>query len=54
MDLLGQLLLGIGGLSLMVVVAAFIGAMTVVLGDVSKERQQAKERNKWGRVKWKN
>lgn len=32
----------------MVVVASFIGAMTVVLGDISKERQQARERNKRG------
>ena len=48
MDLLTQLLLGMGGLSLMVVAAAFIGAMTVVLGDISKERQQAKERDKRG------
>ena len=46
MDLLTQLLLGVGAFALMVVVASFIGIMTTVLGDIAIERQQAKERNK--------
>lgn len=46
MDVLTQLLSGVGALSLMVVVAAFIGAMIVVLRDISKKRKQAKEWDK--------
>ena len=46
MDLLTQLLLGVGAFFLMVVVASFIGAITVILGDIAIERQQARERNK--------
>lgn len=46
MDLLTQLLLGMGAFALMVVVATFIGIMTTVLGDIVIERQQARERNK--------
>ena len=46
MDLLMQLLLGLGAFSLIVVVGSFIGIMTTVLGDIAIERQQARERNK--------
>ena len=46
MDILTQLLLGMGAFSLIVVVASFIGIMTTVLGDIAIERQQARERNK--------
>ena len=46
MDLLIQLLLGVGVFALMVVVASFIGIMTTVLGDIAIERQQARERDK--------
>ena len=46
MDLLTQLLLGVGAFALMVVVASFIGIMTTVLGDIAIERQQARERTK--------
>ena len=47
MDLLTQLLLGMGAISLIVVVGSFIGIMMVVIEDTIEERQQARERNKW-------
>ena len=46
MDILGQLLLGIGAFSLIVVVGSFIGIMMAVLDDMIDERQQARERDK--------
>ena len=46
MDLLTQLLLGMGAFSLIVVVGSFIGIMMVVIEDMIEERQQARERNK--------
>ena len=49
MDLLTQLLLGIGAFSLIVVVGSFIGIMMLLIGDAIEERQQARERDKWGK-----
>ena len=46
MDILGQLLLGMGAFSLIVVVGSFIGIMMVVIEDTIEEHQQAKERDK--------
>ena len=46
MDVLTQLLLGIGAFSLIVVVGSFIGIMMVVVEDTIEEHQQAKERDK--------
>ena len=46
MDILGQLLLGIGAFSLIVVVGSFIGIMMVVVEDTIEEHQQARERAK--------
>ena len=46
MDILGQLVLGVGAFSLIVVVGSFIGIMMVVIEDTIEEHQQAKERNK--------
>ena len=46
MDLLTQLLLGMGAFSLIVVVGSFIGIMMVVIEDTIEEHQQAKEREK--------
>ena len=46
MDLLTQLLLGMGAFSLIVVVGAFIGIMMVVIEDMIEERQQARGRDK--------
>ena len=46
MDLLTQLLLGMGAFSLIVVVGSFVGIMMVVIEDMIDEKQQARERNK--------
>ena len=46
MDVLAQLLLGMGAFSLIVVVGSFIGIMMVVIDDMIDEHQQARERNK--------
>ena len=46
MDLLTQLLLGMGAFSLIVVVGSFVGIMMVVIEDTIEEHQQARERNK--------
>lgn len=46
MNILTQLLLGIGALTLIVVVGSFIGIMMAVIEDTIEEHQQARERNK--------
>ena len=46
MDILTQLLLGMGAFSLIVVVGSFIGIMMVVIEDTIEEHRQARERNK--------
>ena len=46
MDLLTQLLLGMGAFALLVIVGTFIFIMTNVILDVIEEQQQARERNK--------
>ena len=46
MDLLTQLLLGIGVFALIVVVGSFVGIMMAVIDDMIDEHQQARERNK--------
>ena len=46
MDILTQILLGMGAFSLIVVVGSFVGIMMVVIEDTIEEHQQAKERNK--------
>lgn len=46
MDILGQLLLGIGAFALIVVVGSFVGIMMSVVEDTIEEHRQAKERNK--------
>ena len=46
MDLLTQLLLGMGAFSLIVVVGSFIGIMMVVIEDTIEEHQHARERGK--------
>lgn len=46
MDILTQLLLGIGALALIVVVGSFVGIMMVVVEDTIEEHQQARERDK--------
>lgn len=46
MDLLTQLVLVIGALTLIVVVGSFIGIMMVVIEDTIEEQRQAKERDR--------
>lgn len=46
MDLLQQLLLCVGAFALIVVVGTFVGLMMIVVGDVAKEREQAKSRDR--------
>ena len=46
MDILTQLLLGMGAFSLIVVVGSFIGIMMVVIEGAIEEHQQARERSK--------
>ena len=46
MDILTKLLLGIGALTLIVVVGSFTGIMMVVIEDTIEEHQQARERDK--------
>ena len=46
MDILTQLLLGMGAFSLIVVVGSFIGIMMVVIEDTIEEQRQARERYK--------
>ena len=46
MDILTQLLLGMGAFSLIIVVGSFVGIMMVVIEDTIEERQQARERDK--------
>ena len=46
MDLLTQLLLGMGAFSLIVIIGTFVGIMMATVDDMIEEHQQAKERNK--------
>lgn len=46
MDILTQLLLGIGAFALIVVVGSFVGIMMSVVEDMIEEHRQAKERDK--------
>ena len=46
MDILTQLLLGLGSFTLGVVVGSFIGIMIIVIENMIDEKQQARERNK--------
>ena len=48
MDILTQLLLGMGAFSLIVVVGSFVGIMMFLIGDAIDEKQQAREQNKRG------
>lgn len=51
MDILGQLVLGMGAFSLILVVGSFIGIMMAVIEDIFEEHQQARERDKMNRFK---
>ncbi|WP_373755861.1 hypothetical protein [Jeotgalibaca porci] len=46
MDILAQILVGIGALTLIAVIGTFVGIMMATIDDMIEEHQQAKERNK--------
>ena len=46
MDILTQILVAVGAITLIVVVSSFIGIMIPVLGDMIEEHRQSIERNK--------
>lgn len=46
MNILTQLLVGIGAISLIVIIGTFVGISMVVAEDMIEEYQQAKEREK--------
>ena len=46
MDLLTQLLLGLGVILLIVIIGTFVGITMATIDDMIEERQQARERNK--------
>lgn len=46
MGLLTQLLLGVGALTLIVIIGTFVGITMATIDDMFEERQQARERNK--------
>ena len=46
MDLLTQLLLGLGAMTLIVIIGTFVGITMATIDDMFEERKQARERNK--------
>ena len=46
MDILTQILLGLGSLTLIVIIGTFIGITMATIDDMFEEHQQAKERDK--------
>lgn len=46
MDILTQLLLGIGALTLIVIIGTFVGITMATIDDMIEEHQQARERDK--------
>ena len=46
MDLLTQILLGLGAMTLIVIIGTFVGIMMATIDDMIEERQQARERYK--------
>lgn len=46
MDILTQLLIGLGALTLIVIIGTFVGIMMATIDDIIEEYQQAKERDK--------
>ena len=48
MDILTQLLLGVGALTLIVIIGTFVGITMATIDDMIEEHQQARERNKRG------
>ena len=46
MDVLTQILLGLGAMTLIVIIGTFVGIMMATIDDVIEEHQQARERDK--------
>ena len=46
MDLLTQILLGLGAMTLIVIIGTFVGITMATIDDMFEEQRQAKERNK--------
>ena len=46
MNILTQLLIGLGVLTLIVIIGTFVGVTMATIDDMIEEHQQAKERNK--------
>ena len=46
MDVLMQILLGLGAITLIAIIGTFVGIMMATIDDVIEERQQARERYK--------
>ena len=46
MGVLTQILLGLGAMTLIVIIGTFVGIMMATIDDMIEERQQAKERDK--------
>lgn len=46
MDILTQLLIGLGALTLIVIIGTFVGITMATIDDMIEEYQQAKERDK--------
>ena len=46
MDILTQILLGLGAMTLIVIIGTFVGITMATIDDMIEEHQQAKERNK--------
>ena len=46
MDILTQLLLGVGALTLIVIIGTFVGITMATIDDMINEHQQAKERDR--------
>ena len=46
MDILTQILLGLGAMTLIVIIGTFVGITMATIDDMINEHQQARERNK--------
>ena len=46
MDILTQLLLGLGAMTLIVIIGTFVGITMATIDDMINEHQQARERSK--------
>lgn len=47
MDILVQILVGIGAITLIIVIGSFLGISMAVLDDMIAEREQERERSRW-------